>query len=52
MHSVGHSSRLNRHEKIGDHTFGSKEDYSQDYPNFNIIPIFGINFLVNSILTP
>ena len=29
-HSVGHSSRLNRHEKIGDHTFGSKLDYSQE----------------------
>ena len=28
-HSVGHSSRLARHEKIKDHKFGS-QDYSQE----------------------
>ena len=29
VHSTGHRSRLNRHEKIKDHRFGSK-DYSQE----------------------
>jgi len=28
-HSVGHRSRLARHDKIGDHQFGS-QDYSQE----------------------
>ena len=28
-HSTGHRSRLGRHEKIKDHTFGS-QDYSQE----------------------
>ena len=36
IHSCGHKSRLGRHEKITDHQFGY-QDYSQDYPNSNII---------------
>ncbi|WP_430817637.1 ArdC family protein [Carboxylicivirga sp. RSCT41] len=36
VHSTGHSKRQNRHQRFSNLKFGSK-DYSQDYPNKNLI---------------
>ncbi|MEB2787227.1 ArdC-like ssDNA-binding domain-containing protein [Algoriphagus persicinus] len=49
LHSTGHSSRLDRIGVSNPQQFAS-EEYSKDYPNYNIILTFGFNLLFYSVL--
>lgn len=51
VHSTGHSSRLNRHEKLSDHRFGSK-DYSQEelVAEMGAAYLCGITSIENAII--